>query len=183
MWNRMPAVGRSVLLLSVSVVVACATASIVAQSGLATEADRLATVLGVTTGGAVAEIGAGAGEMTQEMAHRVGQTGRVYTTELGDDKVTSLREAVSGAGAQVTVVAGAEDETRLPADCCDAIYMRRVYHHFTHPERMDASLFASLRPGGRLAVIDFEHSDGPPRRASPLTAKATAFHRRSWSRS
>lgn len=42
--------------------------------------------------------------------------------------------------------------------------MRRVYHHFTEPGRMDASLLASLRPGGRLAVIDFEPRGGgsPP---------------------
>ena len=33
--------------------------------------------------------------------------------------------------------------------------MRDVYHHFTHPEEIDASLFRAVRPGGLLAVIDF----------------------------
>jgi len=39
--------------------------------------------------------------------------------------------------------------------------MRRVYHHFTDPAKEDASLFASLKPGGLLAVIDFPPGKGP----------------------
>jgi predicted methyltransferase len=171
MWNRLQVARRSRLFLWVAIAVACATAGLVSQAGVATEADRLAAVLGVTTGATIAEIGAGAGEMTVEMAERVGDTGRVYSTELGDDKVESLREAVSHARPQVRVVAGAEDDTRLPAGCCDAIYMRRVYHHFTHPVPMDASLFDALRPGGRLAVIDFEHSEGTPPPGVPANRK------------
>jgi hypothetical protein len=61
------------------------------------------------------------------------------------------------------MVAAAEKKTRLPDSCCDAIILRRVYHHFTAPSEMDASLLHSLRPGGLLAVIEF-----PPRRS--LTA-------------
>jgi len=47
----------------------------------------------------------------------------------------------------------------LPDNCCDEIVLRRVYHHFTAPQEMDASLLRSLKPGGELAVIDF-----PPRK-------------------
>jgi predicted methyltransferase len=38
--------------------------------------------------------------------------------------------------------------------------MRLVYHHYTTPGEMDASLLRSLRPGGRLAVIDEEPREG-----------------------
>ena len=47
------------------------------------------------------------------------------------------------------------DDTRLPANCCDAIVLRRVYHHLTDAAAIDASLLRALRPGGVLAVIDF----------------------------
>jgi SAM-dependent methyltransferase len=162
--------GRGLLL--VFAVAACATFTVLAlaQGALSAEADRLAKVLGVEAGSAVAEVGAGGGEMTAEIVRRVGESGQVYSTELGDDKVASLREAASSA-THVTVIAGAEDETRLPTGCCDAIYMRRVYHHFTSPGRMDASLFASLRPGGRLAVIDFEPRGGTPPAGVPANRK------------
>jgi SAM-dependent methyltransferase len=45
-------------------------------------------------------------------------------------------------------------ESGLPAACCDAIVLRRVYHHLSDPAAINASLLPSLRPGGLLAVID-----------------------------
>ena len=47
------------------------------------------------------------------------------------------------------------DDTRLTENCCEAIVVRRVYHHLTDPMAINASLFRALRPGGVLAVIDF----------------------------
>jgi SAM-dependent methyltransferase len=43
----------------------------------------------------------------------------------------------------------------LPPGCCDAIVLRRVYHHLTEPASINAALLQALRPGGVLAVIDF----------------------------
>ena len=104
----------------------------------------------------VAELGAGDGEMTVLMAQRLGPSGRMYATEMGDDKQESLREAVADAGlSNVTVLAAAELSTNLPPACCDAIFMRKVYHHLTDPKVTNTSLFQSLRAGGRVAIIDF----------------------------
>ena len=58
-------------------------------------------------------------------------------------------------GDNVTVIEARSDETGLPANCCDALLLRRVYHHLSDPLRINASLLRSLRPGGVLAVIDF----------------------------
>jgi SAM-dependent methyltransferase len=48
----------------------------------------------------------------------------------------------------------------LPDSCCDAMFMRDVYHHVTAPEAFNRSLFASLKPGGRLAILDFRPEPG-----------------------
>ena len=123
------------------------------------ESARLATLLHWHTGSVVAEIGAGAGEMMLDAAQRVGPTGHVYATEVNTEKVAHLKElATDEKNHNITVLEGSQSGTNLPPACCDSIYMRRVYHHFTEPEKMDASLFQSLKPGGMLAVIDF-----PPR--------------------
>jgi SAM-dependent methyltransferase len=53
------------------------------------------------------------------------------------------------------VVEARGGETGLPPECCDAIVLRRVYHHLTDPAAISASLLRSLRPGGVLAVVDF----------------------------
>ena len=126
------------------------------------EADKLATLLNWKPGAVVAEIGAGDGGLTLAAAERVGPTGRVYTTELDPAKVAKLESLADAQKAHnITVVKAGEAETNLPRECCDSIFMRRVYHHFTQPEKEDASLFQSLKPGGLLAVIDFPPGKGP----------------------
>jgi len=113
-------------------------------------------------GSVVAEIGAGDGGLTLAAAERVGPTGRVYTTELDPKKLAALETLAAKQKVQnITVVKGGEAATNLPRECCDSIFMRRVYHHFTQPAQEDASLFQSLRPGGLLAVIDFPPGKGP----------------------
>jgi ubiquinone/menaquinone biosynthesis C-methylase UbiE len=123
------------------------------------ESVRLAQLLNWHAGSVVAEIGAGAGEMTLDAAQRVGPAGHVYSTEVNTKKLAHLKElAAEEKNHNITVLEGSQAGTHLPPGCCDSIYMRRVYHHFTEPQKMDASLFQSLKPGGMLAVIDF-----PPR--------------------
>jgi len=60
----------------------------------------------------------------------------------------------------VTVVESKEADTNLPSGCCDAIFLRRVYHHLTKPVEFDRNLARSLKPGGRLAIIDFAPRSG-----------------------
>ncbi len=63
--------------------------------------------IGVRDGGTVCEMGAGDGELTLAAARLVGPAGRVYTSELGDDRVKALREKLAGSHlSQITVVAG-----------------------------------------------------------------------------
>jgi ubiquinone/menaquinone biosynthesis C-methylase UbiE len=117
------------------------------------EADRLATLLKWNPGGVVAEIGASKGELTLAAAQRVGSSGKVYSTEL-DAKALAYLEELAPKETNITVVKATEADTNLPASRCDSIFMRLVYHHFTKPAEIDASLFRSLKTGGRLAVID-----------------------------
>jgi predicted methyltransferase len=126
------------------------------------EADKLATLLNWKPGSVVAEIGAGDGSMTLLAAERVGPTGRVYTTELDSKKLDKLKSLAAAQKAHnIVAVKAGEAETNLPRECCDSIFMRRVYHHFTEPVKEDASIFQSLKPGGLLAVIDFPPGEGP----------------------
>ena len=120
------------------------------------EMSRLQQLLGLETGTVVADVGAGKGELTFALAREVGAKGRVFATEIDADRLRLLREAVVAAKLeQVTVIAGHSSEAGLPPNCCDAIVLRRVYHHLADPSGINASLFRSLRPGGVLAVIDF----------------------------
>jgi ubiquinone/menaquinone biosynthesis C-methylase UbiE len=124
------------------------------------EITRLSQLMGWKAGQTLADVGAGEGEIGFAGAEVASASGKVYLTELDEKKRKALEEAVSQKGLKnVLVIQAAEKQTNLPDHCCDAIVLRRVYHHFTAPAEMDASLFRSLKPGGELAVIDF-----PPRK-------------------
>jgi ubiquinone/menaquinone biosynthesis C-methylase UbiE len=125
--------------------------------GNADDTNWLIEVLELKEGSVVADIGAGDGDETIEIAKHVGPNGHVYSTELGSEKIQNLRSAIDRTELNnVTVIEGDPTQTNLPEQCCDALYMRRVYHHFEDPASMNQSLWKSLKPGGRLAVIDFE---------------------------
>jgi SAM-dependent methyltransferase len=128
--------------------------------GLSGEAGRLADAMDIGPGSHVADVGAGGGSMARALAARVGPGGRVYATELPGPRLEALLRMGARAGAApVEVVAGSADATNLPDGCCDAIVMRSVFHHLQDGERFAASLRPALRPGGRLAVIDFAPGD------------------------
>jgi ubiquinone/menaquinone biosynthesis C-methylase UbiE len=124
-----------------------------------TDVPRLIEVLELRSGMSVADIGAGAGAMVTVLARTLGASSRIYATDVGERQLQMLRR---DRAENVTVLEGGERSTNLPDACCDAIYMRDVYHHFTHPEDINRSLAAALKPGGRLAIIDFEARVGSP---------------------
>src|SRR5712664_794244 len=120
------------------------------------ELRRLAELMGWKAGTVVADIGAGDGKYAFAAVERVGAAGRMYATEIDAKKLAELREEVAKRKlANVIVVESKEAETNLPTGCCDAIFLRHVYNHLTKPAEFDASLVRSLKPGGRLAIIDF----------------------------
>jgi predicted methyltransferase len=127
-----------------------------APASAADEIARLAALMEWKTGTIVADIGAGDGLYSFAAAAKVGPTGRVYASEIDEKKLEELRSEVKRRNlANVIVVTSREAETGLSAGCCDAIFLRRVYHHLTKPAEFDAKIVASLKSGGRLAIIDF----------------------------
>src|SRR5713101_9582010 len=123
------------------------------------EIKRLAQLMGWKAGTVAADIGAGDGKYTFAAVEWVGASGKVFATEIDAKKVGELRDEVAKRKlGNVIVEESKEAETNLPAGCCDAIFLRRVYHHLTKPAEFDASLVRSLKAGGQLAIIDF-----PPR--------------------
>jgi SAM-dependent methyltransferase len=123
------------------------------------ETERLAAVLALERTSRVADVGAGDGEYARELASRFVTAGHVFATEIDERAVASLRAMANDAGlGNLTAVRAAETVTNLPAACCSAAFLRGVYHHITRPAETNTSLREAIRPGGRLAVIDFEPS-------------------------
>jgi ubiquinone/menaquinone biosynthesis C-methylase UbiE len=118
------------------------------------EMPRLEEALNLGAGTVVADVGAGRGQLTRALAGLVGPAGHVFATEIDPDRVNALRAMLDDVG-NVTIVEAQSGDSGLPEGCCDAVVVRRVYHHLTDPAAANASLLRALKPGGRLAVIDF----------------------------
>ena len=154
-----------------ALVVALLAAGRPAAQSVDSEAARTFEALGLRAGLRVADVGAGNGEWAERIAREVGETGHIYATEVEGDKLQSVEMRLKDAGLKnVTTILGTQEDTGLPPGCCDAILLRMVYHHFTDPPRMRASLRNALRRGARLVVIETEpqknwrHLEGVPER-------------------
>jgi ubiquinone/menaquinone biosynthesis C-methylase UbiE len=165
------------LLMAVGVLVAGASATFSGQAPAQSASERTATaseltqaekdvpqlaeVLELSTGMTVADIGAGHGAMSIVMSRWLGPSGRLYATDISDSALKALRDAKTREQLEnLVVVESGERATNLPDACCDGIFIRNVYHHITQPADFTRSLAASLRPGGRLAVLDFNPDKG-----------------------
>jgi ubiquinone/menaquinone biosynthesis C-methylase UbiE len=134
------------------------------------EVPELVQLFELKPGMTVADVGAGFGAWTVRLSKVVGPSGRVYSTDVGAAQLAALRETAKREGlVNVSVVEGATNSSNLPALCCDAILIRDAYHHLTQPDAIVKSLAAALKPGGRLAVIDF-----PPRPNSEVPSGVPA---------
>jgi predicted methyltransferase len=133
------------------------------------------TALALKPDAVVADIGAGTGYFAARFANMLPK-GTVYAVDIEPDMVRYLGERAKREGLQnLKPIGGSADDARLPAKV-DLILLVDVYHHIDNRERYFRELAASLKPGGRLAVIDFrlDSPEGPPKasRIAPERVKA-----------
>jgi len=124
---------------------------------------------------AVADLGAGTGYFAARLANMVPK-GAVYAADIEPEMVKYLGERAKREGLKnLKPVAARADDARLPAKV-DLVLLVDVYHHIENRERYFRKLAASIKPGGRLAVIDFrlDSPEGPPKEAriAPEQVKA-----------
>jgi len=124
------------------------------------EISRLATAMQWKPNSVIADIGAGDGRYSFAAAQHV-LSGTVFATEIDQAKLKDLRSEVKRRKLRnIVIVEGTATDTNLPRECCDAIFLRRVYHHLTQPFEFDVALLKPLKPRGRLAIIDFPPNSG-----------------------
>jgi ubiquinone/menaquinone biosynthesis C-methylase UbiE len=137
--------------------------------------DEVIRALALKPDAVIADIGSGTGYFTVRFAHAVPK-GRVYGADTEPDMVRYLAERVKREGlGNVSSIAAAAEDPRLP-ETVDLIVMVDVYHHIADRVRYLKKLRESLKPGGRIAIIDFrmDSPDGPPKsvRIAPSRVKS-----------
>lgn len=126
---------------------------------------EIVEALGLSPGLVVADVGAGTGLFVGLLAEQVGREGKVYAVEIAPRFIEYLHKRVAQQGlTQVEVVVGTTRSIKLPDASIDVAFLSDTYHHFEYPISMASSLYAALRPGGQLVVIDFERIPGVSRK-------------------
>lgn len=122
--------------------------------------------LGISRGSTVADIGAGTGYFLSHLADAVGEDGKVLAVDIERSLVRHMRERVRDAGLkQVEIRLGGADDPALVGSEVDLVLMVDTYHHIDDRVAWFTRLRRTMRPGGRLAVVDFKPGDlpvGPP---------------------
>lgn len=135
--------------------------------------DQIMDALGIADASVVADIGAGSGWFTIRLARRVGPRGIVYAEDVQKEMINAIQRRVLREGFDnVRAVLGTNNDPKLPAASLDAVLMVDAYHEVEDRVTMLSNLAKSLKPQGRLGIVDFR-LDGtgpgpaPEERVSP----------------
>lgn len=116
--------------------------------------------LAIRPGMIVADVGAGTGYMSLRLAKRVGPSGKVYANDLQPEMLRRLRENAAKAGVtNIETVQGDEADPKLPAGRMDLVLLVDVYHEFSEPREMIDKIRESLKPDGRLVLLEYRKED------------------------
>jgi SAM-dependent methyltransferase len=119
----------------------------------------LLDALDLRPGLCVADIGAGSGRLTVPIARRVAP-GIAFGTDIQPEMLAFLEARARTEGlANLKGILGDTDDVMLPAGTVDLVLLVDAYHEFDRPWEMTRSIVRALRPGGRVALVEFRAED------------------------
>lgn len=126
--------------------------------------DQIMDELGIGEGSVVADLGAGGGWFTVRLAYRVGPNGRVYAEDIQHQMIEAIKRRVAREQlANVKTILGTPADPGLPAPV-DAVLIVDAYAEMEHPVTLLRNVAASLKPHGRIGIVNFKkdgHGPGP----------------------
>lgn len=117
--------------------------------------DQVMTILRITPGKTVADIGAGSGWFTVRAAKRVTNTGKVYAVDINPQAIDYIRDRTRQEEVpNVITILNKPNDPGLPPDSIDAVLFLKAYHEIADPMTFLRNLRTSLRPGARIGIIE-----------------------------
>jgi len=124
------------------------------------EPDRMLAALEIKKGAVVADVGAGVGYHVWRLAEIVGPTGKVIAEDIQEGMIQLLRRNVDDRKLRnVEIILGSPTDPKLPANSLDLVLMVDVYHEFSEPVTMMRHVRNSLKPDGRVVLVEFRKED------------------------
>ena len=143
------------------------------------EAATVIRLTGIKAGQTVADIGAGSGYYTMRVAPVVGPTGKVIAQDITSAYLGKLKARVREAGFKnVHFVLGSPLDPHLPPGRVDIALLIHMYHEISQPYAILYKIRGSLRPDGRVAIVDLDRPSGEhgmPKALLVCEVKAVGF--------
>jgi len=131
---------------------------------ISTARKEIVAALNIQPGMDLGDIGAGTGLFEPQFQKEVGADGTVFAVDLSPKMLEYLRNRVVEEKLdRVVVMSCTETDCGLPENSVDMIFICDTYHHFEFPQTTLGTLKRALRPGGTLAIVDFERVPGVSR--------------------
>ena len=116
--------------------------------------------LKIEPGTTICDMGCGNGFYTIPMARQTGESGRVYAVDIQQEMLDLLQDAAREAELDnITGLLGTAVDPKLPQGSIDLMIVVDVYHEMSHPVQMLAAIRTSLKPEGRLVLVEFRMED------------------------
>jgi ubiquinone/menaquinone biosynthesis C-methylase UbiE len=122
--------------------------------------DRMLASLEIKPGSVVADIGAGVGYHVWRMSEIVGPAGKVIAEDIQEGMIAQLRKNIADRKLKnVDIILGTPTDPKLPNNAVDLVLMVDVYHEFSDPVAMMNHIRSSLKPDGRVVLVEFRKED------------------------
>jgi precorrin-6B methylase 2 len=130
--------------------------------------ELLMSALQIRPGATVADVGSGTGYFTWRLAEQVGPKGKVFAVDVQQSMLDLTKAAVAEHKlSNVEFVLSTDSNPRLPERSVDLVFVAYAYHEFGDPDAMMAAIKRTLKPGGRVVILEYaKESKIAP--ASPL---------------
>ena len=103
----------------------------------------------------VADIGCHEGYLSMHLARVVGQDGKVYAVDVREDRLEKLRKNASKRQIEnIEATLGDYDDPKLPENKLDVVFVVDAYHEMTEYRTMLSHIHKSLKPGGRILILE-----------------------------
>lgn len=132
--------------------------------------------VGARAGSRIADLGAGEGWLTVQLARRVGPSGRVFAVEISEAALGLLAgQLARDTLRNVELVLAEEDDPRLPFGTLDGVVILNAYHEMTKRVPVLEGVKRALRPGGLLVIVDNIPRDSSRSRKEQIAAHVLAL--------
>jgi ubiquinone/menaquinone biosynthesis C-methylase UbiE len=120
---------------------------------------QVVEALELKPGMSVADLGSGSGYFTRRFLEAVTETGKVYAIDVEPEALKYVEESLVHMHRPYTAefILARPDNPKLPAESVDLIFVCNTYHHLEDRTTYVRNVKSALKPGGRIAIVDFYH--------------------------